>query len=300
MNQKPIQQALDPRLIRADLNTQAREKTCEDTVREYAEAMESGKRFPPIIVFFDIENAIYILADGFHRLFAHLRAQPNDLIIVEQYLGSFKDALRYAVCTNQSHGLKRTNGDKRRAVERYLLELNEENESDRQIAGRVGVGNEMVSRVRRLLIAEDRLCDSHSRVGADGRMYNVSNIGKTPVENYICGGCGHYKSPRCLMDDETYAPTDSACEDFVPIPKPKEEPQPEDGNTPIDTRIYQPKEVHHRAGRRKKGEYIAVPLSKTNTDHAAADIRHYFDDNYLAALAQSALKLLKESDETKI
>jgi len=298
MNSKPIQQSIDPRKIRTDLNTQAREKTCDETVREYAEAMENGTRFPPITVFFDLENELYILADGFHRLFAHLRVKPNDPIIIEQFLGNVKDALRYAICANQSHGLKRTNGDKRKAVMRYLLELDGADESDRQIAEAVGVTHVTVFRVRNFLVSDGRLLQRNSRIGADGRTYNITNIGKTPAAERICGGCGHYKSPRCLMDDEVYAPNNPSCEEFIPMPE--EEPEPEDDNMPIDTRIYQPKEVRHRAGRRKKGEYIEVPLSKTNTDHAAVDIRRYLGDNYLAALTQSALKLLKDSDETKI
>ena len=51
-----------------DLETQARERTCEETVREYAEQMESGIMFPPVAGFFDVDTQEYILADGFHRL----------------------------------------------------------------------------------------------------------------------------------------------------------------------------------------------------------------------------------------
>ena len=100
------------------------------------------------------------------------------------------------------------------------------------------------------------------------------------------------------MDDETYAPINPACQHFIPIPE--EEHEPEEDDKPIDTRIYQPKEVRRRVGRLKRGKYVKVPLSKTDTDNAAVAIRDYFDANYLAALAQSALKLLKESHETQI
>lgn len=298
MNSKPIQQSIDPRLIRADMNTQAREKTCGDTVKEYAEAMENGKRFPPITVFLDIENETYILADGFHRLFAHLRAKPNDTIIVEQYLGGYKDALRYAICANQSHGLKRSNADKRKAVERYLLELDGADESDRQIAEAVGVAHVTVFRTRNALVADGRLLQRNSRIGADGRTYNISNIGKTPAETHICGGCHHYESPRCTIEGVVRAPTDPVCEEFVvreeEEPDTVEDREPEFGD-PNDDDEYIPKEVRHRVGRLKHGRYVRVPLSVTDTDRAAAEIRHYFNDNYLAALAQSALKLLKES-----
>ena len=284
-------------MIRSDLNTQAREKTCEETIREYAEAMEDGKRFPPITVFLDIDNDQYILADGFHRLFAHLRAKPNDQIIIEQYLGNVKDALRYAVCANQSHGLKRTYGDKRRAVERYLLELDGVNESDSQISKKVGVVHTTVCRVRKKLELDGRLVQCTSRVGADGRTYNVSNISKTPEPTHICGGCGLYESPRCTIEGVVRAPTDPACETFVPrdeVPGQVEEKESEIGDDSDDDDT---KNVRPCVSRLKRGEYIEVPLSRTNTDHAAVQIRHYFDENYLAALAQSAIKLLKAVKE---
>ena len=295
---KPIQQSLDPRKIRSDLNTQSREKTCDETVREYAEAMENGKRFPPIIVFFDLENDQYILADGFHRLFAHLRARPNDPIIAEQYLGNAEDAQWYSIGANKSHGLKRSNADKRNAVTLALLHPKGVTTSNRKIAGHVGVVQMTVLRIRKALVSEGRLAQSASRVGADGRTYNISNIGKNQTCETICGGCGHYESPRCIIEGVIHAPNDPACEEFVL--KGEEEPdmvadmEPEFG-APGHEDEYIPKKVRHRAARRKRGEYIEVPLSKTNTDYAAATIRHYFDDNYLAALAQSALKLLKES-----
>ena len=254
--------------------------------------MENGTRFPPITVFFDIENEIYVLGDGFHRLFAHLRAKPNDPIIVEQYLGNVQDAQWYSIGANKSHGLKRSNEDKRNAVMLALLHPNGAKLCDSLIAQHVGVTHPTVIKVRKTLEAEGRLEKFTSRVGKDGRTYNVTNIGKAPN---ICGGCGHYKSPRCLMDDEMYAPNDPACEDFVPIPQ--EEPEQEEEieeSGDSDDREYVPKDVRRRVGRRKAGEYVDVPLSKTDTDKAAAEIRHYFNDNYLAALAQSALKLLKD------
>ena len=299
MTQKPIQQSIEPHKIRADLNTQAREKTCEDTVREYAEAMENGRRFPPIVAFYDVETDLYILADGFHRLFAHLQARPNDPIIIEQYLGNVKDALCYAICANQSHGLKRSSGDKRRAVERYLLELDGARESDRQLAEKIGVSHVTVFQVRKSLVAGGRLLSVNSRIGADGRTYNIANIGKMPVNDGICGGCGHYESPRCTISGAVRSPTDASCERFIvredEEPDTVEDIEPEIGDPSYDDE-YVPKEVRHRVSRLKHGEYIDVPLSKTNTDLAVVEIRRYFDDNYLAALAQSAIKLIKETD----
>ena len=285
-------------MIRTDLNTQARKANSDETIREYAELMESGTRFPPIIVFFDIENEIYILGDGFHRLFAHLRAKPNDPIIVEQYLGNVQDAQWYSIGANKSHGLRRSNEDKRNAVELAFLHPNSVNMSDRQVAEHVGVCHQMVSVARKRLIAEGRLSTVDSRIGKDGRVYNISNIAKMQAQTHICGGCGHYESPECIIEGVIRAPTDLACDEFVArreeTPDTVEDMEPEIRDPGFDDE-YIPKEVRHRVGRLKKGQYVRVPLSVTDTDRAAAEIRHYFDENYLAALAQSALKLLKES-----
>ena len=175
MNQKPTQLSIDPCKIRTDLDTHAREKICDETVKIYAEAMKNGARFPPITVFFDRENEQYILADGFHRLFAHLRVKPNDPIIIEQYLGNVKDAILHSVGSNKSHGLRRSNEDKRNFVELALLHPYSVGMSDRQVADHVGVSSQMVSATRRRLVAEGRLAESTHRVGKDGRTYNFPN-----------------------------------------------------------------------------------------------------------------------------
>ena len=260
--------------------------------------MENGTRFPPIIVFFDIENEIYILGDGFHRLFAHLRAKPNDPIIVEQYLGNVQDAQWYSIGANKSHGLKRSNEDKRNAVELAFLHPKSATMSDRQVADHVGVSYELVSTTRKRLVHEGRLSESDSRVGKDGRTYKITNIGRASAETHICGGCDHYESPRCTVEGVVRAPTEPACDEFEiredDGPDTVEDMVPEIRDPGYDDE-YIPKVVRHRVGRLKPGKYVRVPLSVTDTDHAAAEIRHYFDENYLAALAQSAIKLLKES-----
>ena len=299
MDQKPIQQSIDPRRIRTDLNTQARGETSDETIREYAEAMENGTRFPPITVFLDLATEQYILADGFHRLFAHLRVKPNDPIITEQYLGDFWSAQWYSICANQSHGFRRTNKHKRNAAELAFFNPNGSGKTDSAISEELGLSQQFVTKVRKEMEADGRLTIVVSRIGKDGRTYNVSNIGKKP-EIHICGGCGHYESPYCIIEGVIRAPTDPSCEEFVDREYEEsdtvEDMEPEIGD-PGDDDEYVPKEVRHRVGRLKPDKYIKVPLSTTNTDHAAAEIRHYFDDNYLAALAQSALKLLKESNQ---
>ena len=294
MNQQAIRQSIDPKIIRVDLGTQVRKGYNEETIVEYGEAMEAGAVFPPLTVFFDLVLAIYILADGFHRLIAHLRVRPNDPIIVEQYLGTVEDARWFSIGSNKTHGLKRTNEDKRNATEMALLHPNGAGMSDGLIAEHVGVSQPCVSKMRKELITTGRLITVMSRVGKDGRIYDMSNRDQK-VEEPCCADCDHYREPRCLIEGETREPDQPACKEFDPKPSPEpEKERTEKAVDPRSEREYVPKEIRRRISRRKPGEYIEVPLSKTNTDLAAVEIRHFFDENYLAALVQSALKLLKD------
>lgn len=100
-----------------DLNTrdlQTRAALNEDTVSDYAEAMERGERFPAVTVFTDGEE--YYLADGFHRVEA-LRRIGKKSVMAELQDGDYKAALLYALKANSTHGLRRTNADKRHALE---------------------------------------------------------------------------------------------------------------------------------------------------------------------------------------
>lgn len=105
------------RLKIEDLNTrnlQTRAALNEDTVQDYADAMERGDKFPAVTVFTD--GAEYYLADGFHRVEA-LRRIGKKAVVAELQDGNFKAALLYALKANSTHGLRRTNADKRHALE---------------------------------------------------------------------------------------------------------------------------------------------------------------------------------------
>ncbi len=291
MRQRPIRQSIDPKIIRIDLGTQVRKGNCEATIEEYVEAMEAGADFPPLTVYFDILIGIYILADGFHRLIAHLRVRPNDPILVEQYSGTVEDAQWYAIGANKTHGLKRTNEDKRNAATMAFLHPKGEKISNSKIAEHVGASEYLVRVIRSELESTSILSKSNQRIGADGRVYNVSNIGKKAR----CERCGHYSLPRCMMDDENHEPLEPACPDFIEILQQAAKPEDDEENySEEDLLPDEPKKhIAHRAARRKKGEYVEVALCRNCTDLAAVEIREMLGDGYLAALAQSAINILK-------
>lgn len=143
------QQLLALTSIRIDGGTQSRVSISDDVVSEYAAALTDGLTLPPVLVFFDgIDNW---LADGFHRYLANTKVGAVTLA-ADVRAGSLSDALLYAYGANQSHGLRRTNDDKRKAVS-GTLDLKPE-WSDRAIAKHVGVSVPFVSAVRSPAVAK--------------------------------------------------------------------------------------------------------------------------------------------------
>jgi len=86
----------------------------EEVVAEYGEIIRGGGTLPPVIVFRDVLTDY--LADGFHRLEAAKRLGHID-IEAEVHDGDKTAALRYALKANATHGLRRTNEDKRNALQ---------------------------------------------------------------------------------------------------------------------------------------------------------------------------------------
>lgn len=105
--------------ILASAATQVRKKLDHATIEEYTEAMKNGAQFPRLVVFAEEGGDRYILADGFHRHHAYINAEIGQCP-VEVHEGGLHEALMYALGANDEHGLRRTNADKRNAVELAL------------------------------------------------------------------------------------------------------------------------------------------------------------------------------------
>ena len=130
--------------IRLDGGTQPRTAINEEVVAEYAEAMRSGVVFPPLTVFFD--GADHWLADGFHRYHA-LKASGAD-VVIDCRQGTKRDAVLFSVGANNAHGLRRTNDDKRKAVQTLLADPEWCAWSDRKIAEACAVSHPLVAGLR--------------------------------------------------------------------------------------------------------------------------------------------------------
>jgi ParB-like chromosome segregation protein Spo0J len=131
--------------IRTDGGTQQRASISEDTVMSYADLIREGAEFPPVTVFFDGEDTW--LADGHHRYLAH-EAAGKASIQVHMIPGSQRDAILYSVSANASHGLARTQEDKRKAVKTILEDFEWSDWSDREIARKAAVSLQLVQAVK--------------------------------------------------------------------------------------------------------------------------------------------------------
>lgn len=193
-----------------DTDVQCREALRSETVGEYREAAQAGAKFPPLVVFYD--GKVYWVADGFHRGQA-FREAGLEKVPVDIRTGTKRDAILYAVGANASHGLRRTNADKRRAVETLLRDCEWSQWSDRELARRAGVSNQFVANLRPALSTVDSQEQTSPRKCADGRTLNVSNIGKKPAEAKPAPKAEREEPPVGLDDDER-EDLDAGEEDF--------------------------------------------------------------------------------------
>jgi len=131
--------------IKIDGGTQSRVELNESVVADYADVIRRGDSLPPVVVFFD--GSTHWLADGFHRFHAHRMARAEE-IEADVRTGARRDAVLFSVGANARHGLRRSNEDKRRAVQTLLDDAEWSQWSDRQIAEACGVSPPFVAAVR--------------------------------------------------------------------------------------------------------------------------------------------------------
>ena len=294
---------IDPKRIRTDLGTQMRIAMNEEVVKEYAEAMQAGCEFPALRAFFDEPNDLIILADGFHRLTAHNRVRPNDQILVELILGTAEDAQWESIGANKSHGLRRTNEDKRNAVKMALMHPKGAEKSDNQIAKHVGVSHTTVQNIRRELEATCKICKSTTRTGQDGRTINTARIGfgKTPPPpDANCSKCVCYKDGFCTNDDLRKLPWQQPCEDFAMLVDDvarREVPPPDYDNIVVcgDKKPYKRIDSLYK-NRRLKG-CLKVYLPSDNPSLFAVELRNRWSPEYLTDCIAALKQLLTDQGD---
>jgi hypothetical protein len=178
-------------LIRTDGGTQPRAEINPAMVAEYAEAMSDGAIFPPVTVFFD--GSRYWLADGFHRFHAAIKNMADE-IDAEVRQGTNRDAVLCSLGANAAHGMRRTNEDKRRAVERLLNDPEWGKWSNYEIAKKAAVSEYFVRSLRSNR-SENEPRTFTTKYGTTATM-DTSHIGKTSKPNVQPSEPRHFERPH--------------------------------------------------------------------------------------------------------
>jgi len=142
-----------------------RDRLDDFTVERYADSWE---RLPPVTVF-EVDGDL-LLADGFHRHAAAVMLNRKT-IPAEVRKGTLSDALDFVSSVNLFHGLPLSRTERRRAVE-VKLKLHPD-WSDRRIAEAMGIGRELIAKVRRQLVDAGTVRGDLGRVGSDGKTYSA-------------------------------------------------------------------------------------------------------------------------------
>jgi hypothetical protein len=140
---------------------QVRASLKDKVVEEYRQRMLNGDSFPPIAIF--RVNDVLAMTDGGHRVEATKRAGKQTIQAVI-YDGTEADAIRAAIKANSTHGLPRTNADKRNAVLMALKAF--PGDSDCAIAELSGVSHTFIAKLRKQLAT---VASSKPRRGRDGK-----------------------------------------------------------------------------------------------------------------------------------
>lgn len=142
--------------LELDGGTQPREAMDEALIQEYSERMSvddrgfvvdpEGVDWQKLTVFEDDDGQRW-LADGFHRTMAAKLAGITSFQ-ADFREGSLREAITYSLGVNANHGKRRTNADKRRAVERALSDAEWISWADARIARLCKVSRPFVTSVR--------------------------------------------------------------------------------------------------------------------------------------------------------
>ncbi len=157
----------------------------KDYVSELHASLESGETLPAIKVFSERGVAPFFLSDGWHRLEANLAIGFRE-VEAEIIIGTAFDAFKNSLGENDSHGLRRTTEDKKRAVSLAFEDEELKGLTDRAIAEICRVGHPFVAKLRPSTGTDSSSAggtdstsngDEPKRKGKDGKSYSGKTNG---------------------------------------------------------------------------------------------------------------------------
>lgn len=134
--------------IRKDNSLQMRADMDQSAIRDYTAMLMDDEQFEfdPVVVFKIESTSVYLLAHGWHRHKAYQKAGRKTIPAVV-IVGTKRDALRLALSANAKNGLRRSNADKRKAVEHALADPEWSQLSARKVAKLCGVTHTFVNKL---------------------------------------------------------------------------------------------------------------------------------------------------------
>ncbi|NNJ27828.1 hypothetical protein [Alienimonas chondri] len=192
--------------------------TDQTTAEEYADVLREAQKFGGPWPFPKLEGvrdtgSVLHLYGGFTRLAAAKLADWSDPVPVRSLRGDDDLALKMALKENADHGVRRTNADKRKAVETALLVPWWSGKSDREIAGMCAVSHEFVRKVRGELEDVGTVSTVDTVVGRDGveQPRRKSKAKPAPKEKKPRPVASRPQTPRSVerhvVEDPTEEPT---------------------------------------------------------------------------------------------
>jgi hypothetical protein len=137
-------------------------------VKEYREDLDAGAEFPPVEVVHDGDT--FLLVDGLQR-FEAARLNRLKTIRCAVRKGDRRAAILASAGANATHGQRRTNAEKRRAVLKLLTDPKWSRWADREIARRCHVSPMLVATMRAELVAERLTISSYGEEPREVRLY---------------------------------------------------------------------------------------------------------------------------------
>lgn len=152
-------------------------------VTDMLATLQSGEELKPPVGspasfrVFRLADGRMVVTDGWHAGEAHKR-HGSDTVTAEVIDGTWEEAIWDASGRNVTHGLKRTNEDKERAISLALH--SKPSSSNQLIAAHCRVSDSLVARVRAELEDAEEIPVVEKRVGADGKERVLPTVVPTP------------------------------------------------------------------------------------------------------------------------
>ena len=181
---------MDIKLLRLsilDRSLQSRVELNNEYISElreiWSESKETGKVPLPSVLVVANGKGTFWLADGYHRCYS-AELEGIEKVNCEVRFGSERDARLLSIGANKTHGLRRTPGDKRKAVLSLLNDPEWGEWSQGKIASHCGVSHQYVSKVRQQLDQAATSCEPSASSDLENTTGEENNL-SAQVENAI-------------------------------------------------------------------------------------------------------------------